>query len=179
MQFHSDLFIKDHNLPNTGDILTYSSNGGSGLVYNEFDSIELQNTVGRTAIIHCKISNNLIGIATVRVGLGTTGGFTGVGRTVTTLFFTGIGTGNRHSFTTNYNQISAEAVKRTVTVTTEVNHGIRGEHSVVMDVNPSFATTHVVKYSDKHRRMMVGIETFSAARCKHNDKHYYYIQSRI
>tara|TARA_R100000027_G_scaffold16248_1_gene11619 strand:+ start:1229 stop:14104 length:12876 start_codon:yes stop_codon:yes gene_type:complete len=157
------LYIKDHNL-NTGDILTYSSNGGSGLVYNEFDSIGVAKTLSDgQQLFAAKISNNLIGIATVRVGLGTTGGFAGVGRTATTLFFTGIGTGNRHSFTTNYNQISAEAVKRTVTVTTEVNHGIRGEHSVVMDVNPSFATTHVVKYSDKHRRMMVGIETFSAA----------------
>ena len=72
-----------------------------------------------------KISNDLIGIATQRVGLGSTGGFDGVGNSSKTLFFTGVGAGNNHSFTPNYDTISGDATKRTVTVTTGVNHGIR------------------------------------------------------
>ena len=104
----------------------------------------------------------MIGIATQRVGLGSTGGFVGVGNTTTTLFFTGIGSGTNHSFATNYNNITGDIEKRVVTVTTDSNHGIRGGHFVNIDVNPSFATTYVVKYNDTHRRVLVGIETFSA-----------------
>jgi hypothetical protein len=40
-----------------------------------------------------KISNDLIGIATQRVGLGSTGGFDGVGNSSKTFSFTGVGTG--------------------------------------------------------------------------------------
>ena len=109
-----------------------------------------------------KISKDLIGIATQRVGLGSTGGFIGIGNTTTTLFFTGVGVGNSHSFATNYDNITGNLAKRTVTVTTDVNHGIRAGHFIDIDVNPSFATTYVVKYNDENRRSLVGIETFSA-----------------
>ena len=156
------LYIKNHRLE-TGDILTYSSNGGEGIVYNEYNSIGSAKTLsdGQQLFV-AKISEDLIGIATQRVGLGTTGGFDGVGNSSKTLFFTEVGTGNTHSFTTNYANITGDAVKRTVTVTTGVNHGLREGHFVNIDVNPSFATTYVVKYNDTNRRMLVGIETFSA-----------------
>ena len=156
------LYIKDHNLQ-TGDELTYSTNGGQGIVYNESGSIGVDKTLtdGQQLFV-AKISKDLIGIATQRVGLGSTGGFSGIGNTSTTLFFTGVGVGNTHSFATNYDNITGNITKRTVTVTTEVNHGVRKGHFVNIDVNPSFATTYVVKYNDKHRRVLVGIETFSA-----------------
>ena len=156
------LYIKNHRLE-TGDLLTYSSNGGEGIVYNEFGNIGVAKTLtdGQELFVG-KISNDLIGIATQRVGLGSTGGFDGVGNSSKTLFFTEIGSGNNHSFVTNYDNITGDVTKRTVTVTTDVNHGIRGEHFVNIDVNPSIATTYVVKYSDKNRRVLVGIETFSA-----------------
>ena len=40
--------------------------------------------------------------------------------------------------------------------------GFDAGHFVDINVNPLFTTTHKVKYSDLHRRVMVGIETFSA-----------------
>ena len=52
-----------------------------------------------------KISNDLIGIATQRVGLGSTGGFVGVGNSSSTIFFTGLGSGNNHSFKTIMNKL--------------------------------------------------------------------------
>ena len=156
------VYLKGHNLQ-TGDIVTYSSNGGAGIVYNEFHDIGVAKTLtdGQQVFV-AKISNDLIGIATQRVGLGSTGGFDGVGNSSKTLFFTGVGTGNNHSFATNYDTISGDATKRTVTLTTGVNHGIHAGHFVDINVNPLFTTTHKVKYSDLHRRVMVGIETFSA-----------------
>jgi len=156
------LYIKNHRLE-TGDVLTYSPNGGQGIVYNEVGSVGIAKTLsdGQDLFV-AKISNDLIGIATQRVGLGSTGGFVGAGNTTTTLFFTGIGSGANHSFATNYSNITGDIVKRVVTVTTDENHGIRGEHFVNINVNPSFATTYVVKYNDTHRRVLVGIKTFSA-----------------
>ena len=52
-----------------------------------------------------KINDSLLGLSTVRVGLGTTGAFVGIAsteRSSSTLFFTGIGTGTFHSFKSNY-----------------------------------------------------------------------------
>ena len=85
----------------TGDIVTYSSNGGEGLVYNEFGNIGLAKTLsdGQQLFV-ARISNDLIGIATQRVGLGSTGGFDGVGNSSKTLFFTEVGVGNSHSLKT-------------------------------------------------------------------------------
>ena len=156
------LYIKNHRLE-TGDLLTYSSNGGEGIVYNEFGNIGVAKTLtdGQELFVG-KISNDLIGIATQRVGLGSTGGFDGVGNSSKTLFFVGVGSGTNHSFATNYSNITGDIEKRTVTVTTEVNHSLHRGHFVDIDVNPSFATTYVVKYNDKNRRVLVGIETFSA-----------------
>tara|TARA_Y100000592_G_scaffold67453_1_gene104793 strand:- start:1473 stop:14264 length:12792 start_codon:yes stop_codon:yes gene_type:complete len=156
------LYFKDHNLQ-TGDLLTYSPNGGQGIVYNDNGEIGVAKTLtdGQQLFV-AKISKDLIGIATQRVGLGSTGGFIGIGNTTTTLFFTALGTGTNHSFATNYSNITGDLAKRTVTVTTDANHGIGAGHIVDIDVNPSFATTYVVKYNDENRRVLVGIETFSA-----------------
>ena len=65
----------------TGDSLTYSPNGGDGIQYNESGSVGVAKTLtdGQTLFV-AKISDDLIGIATVRVGLGTDG-FIGVGNT--------------------------------------------------------------------------------------------------
>ena len=157
------IFIKNHNL-NTGDSLTYSTNGGQGIVYNEYTSIGAAKTLseGQTLFV-AKISNDLIGVATQRVGLGTTGEFVGIGNTSKTLFFTGVGAGTTHSFTTNYSNIIGDVTKRVVTVTTKENHGVTVGHVVYVDVNPSVASTHVVKYNQSNRRILVGINTFASS----------------
>ncbi len=156
------LYVKNHNLQ-TGDILIYSPNGGSGIVYNENGRIGIATTLsdGQQVFV-AKISNDLIGIATQRVGLGSTGGFVGVGNSSSTIFFTGLGSGNHHSFKTNYEKITGDVSRRSIRVVTDVNHGVKSGHKVDIDVDPQFIKTYTVKYNDTNRRVLVGIQTFSA-----------------
>jgi len=154
------LYFKNHNFK-TGDQLTYSpGDGGTGLyVEDETNAgVGLGTTLtnGQKLFV-AKIDDDLIGIATVRVGLGTTGTFIGVAnshRSSSTLFFKGVGVGNTHSFETNHTVITGEVKKNTVTVNTAEAHGISPLHKVDIFVNPGSAQTVVVKYNDYNRNLV-------------------------
>ena len=72
------IYIKDHNLQ-TGDLLTYSANTGTALkVTNGSTTFDLTD---QQQLFVGKVSNDLIGLSTVRVGVGTTGTFVGIAST--------------------------------------------------------------------------------------------------
>ena len=158
------IYIPYHGLE-TGDQLTYSPGNGSG--------IDVQNIVGvastlsnNQTLFAAKISRDVIGIATVKVGLGTTGSFVGIAstqRNISTLFFTGFGTGVYHSFQTNFSVITAELRRKEVTVQTKQAHGIQGNHEVIIDVNPSISTTVTLKYNDYNRRLIANPKSFASS----------------
>ena len=155
------IYIKNHNL-NTGDQLTYSPNGGSGIVAQSSVGTALTFS-NQQKLFVAKISEDLIGLATVRVGLGTTGTFVGIAstcRSSTTLFFTGIGTGVYHSFKTDYPVITGEVGRNIVTVSTAQTHGLLTGHSVFVDVNPSMASTFTITYNDYNRKVLFNPQTF-------------------
>jgi len=165
------LFIPGHDL-STGDELTYSPNGGSGIVVLEegasYPSGISTLTNGDTLFV-AKISDSLIGLSTVRVGLGTTGTFVGIASThqsSSTLFFAsdpvgaGIGTGVFHSFKTNYSPITAKINRNLVTVSAASSHGLINNDEVTVDVNPSISTSFIVKYNDFNRRVIVTPKSF-------------------
>jgi hypothetical protein len=159
------IYIKNHNL-NTGDEITYSPNSGSGIVVIE-SSVGTAITLSDQQTLYvAKLSDDLIGLATVRVGLGTTGTFVGIASTVrasTTLFFTGVGTGVYHSLKTNYSTITGEVNRNLVTVSTAQTHGLRTGHDVFVDVNPSIASTFTITYSDHNRKLLINPKTFSSS----------------
>ena len=142
------IYIRDHGLE-TGDQLTYNTNVGAGL------SVMLDTDTGTpistlddgTVVFAARINSNLIGISTVKVGLGSTGTFVGIASTEqssSTMFFTGLGTGLYHSFTTNFDPITAEMKRNLVTVSTASTHGLEGSDTVYVDVNPSTVSyTHL------------------------------------
>ena len=113
-----------------------------------------------------KISDDLIGLSTVKVGLGTTGVFVGIASTVRdsrTLFFSGIGTGVYHSLKTNHSVITGDISRNEVTVSLAATHGIQGRHVVFMDVNPSLTTSFSVSYNDYNRRMIIDPKSFTVS----------------
>ena len=158
------VYIPNHKLK-TGDQLTYSPNSGSGLIV-QFTSAGIGTTVAnQTTLYAAKISDDLIGLSTVRVGLGSTGNFVGISSTYqnsTTLYFTGIGTGVYHSFKTNYDVITGEISRNLVTVSTASTHGLTTNDSVKVSVSPGISTTVVVTYNDYNRRLLVNPKTFVA-----------------
>jgi len=156
------IYLPNHNL-NTGDTLIYNSNGGTpiGVSTNGISQFNLSNL---SQVYVGKISNDLIGISTYNIGVGSTGTFIGIGNTNLTtnlLFFTGIGTGTFHSFKTNYkNVIKAELNKNTAIVSVGTFHGLSLDDKVNIEVFPSTTFDVTVKYDDYNRRMVFNPKSF-------------------
>jgi hypothetical protein len=157
------IYIPNHQLE-TGDQLTYSTNGGNSLIVS-FTGIGTTTISNNSSVYVAKISNDLIGIATVKVGLGSTGTFVGITSatsTSSTLYFTGIGSGIYHSFQTNYSAITGKITRNLVTVSVAETHGLQNNDTVFIDVNPSISTTIAVKYNDYNRKLLINPKTFSS-----------------
>jgi len=154
------IYLRDHSLE-TGDELVYNTNNGIGItVFNGNNQFTLSNN---SIVYAAKISNNLIGISTIKVGLGTTGGFVGISQTASTLFFTGIGSGTYHSFTTNYDNVSkGNVIKNTVTVSLASTHNLKTGDNIVMEGYSGISTTIIIKYSDYHRKLIINPRYFSS-----------------
>ena len=161
---NKSVYLPSHGLE-TGDILTYSSNGGAGIIIEDETNVGVGTTVADgTQLFVAKLSEDLIGIATVRVGLGTTGTFVGIATTnsaSTTLFFRNVGAGDTHSFTTNYPAITGDVKRNLVTVGLAATHGLHPTHSVTMRVNPQSTDSYSVKYNDSTRKLLVGHSHYS------------------
>ena len=161
------LYIPGHGLK-TGDELVYNTNGGDGIIYNEPNNVGVATTfTDGQRVFAARISDDLIGISTVKVGLGSTGTFVGVGTTTSTqstVFFTGVGTGINHSFTTIYpNVVTVTSAQNVVTVSTASTHGLLPNDEVLIDVRPSAASTISVSYNDYNRRLVIDKKDVLAA----------------
>jgi hypothetical protein len=159
------IYIPNHQL-NTGDELIYSTNNGSviGVSTNGIStSVSLSN---QSIVYVARISDDLIGISTFKVGLGTGGTFVGItSQTSGTgiLHFTSVGTGENHSFKTTYNGLIGDISKNTVTVSTAQTHGLLNNDTVFIDVNPSISTTFTFKYNDYNRKLLINPKDFISA----------------
>lgn len=159
------IYIPNHNIV-TGDELIYNANGGEGLTVSTNSGITTYTLANNTKVYAAKITNDTIGIATVRVGLGTTGGFVGLGLTPSAglLYFTGFGTDTYHIFNKEYpNPLVGNATKRTVTVSTGETHGLSFGDKVNLSVVSGVTTSIVIKYNSTHNRMVVNPIDFVAS----------------
>jgi hypothetical protein len=156
------IYISNHQL-NTGDELVYSTNSGTPIGVSTNGISNSVSILDQQTVFVAKISDDLIGISTVRVGLGTTGTFVGIANTTRgtgTLFFTNVGTGDNHSFKTTYTGLSGSISKNIVTVSTAQTHGLSNNDIIFVDVNPSISTTFTVKYNDYNRKVLINPKDF-------------------
>ena len=117
-------------------------------------------------VFAAKISDDLIGIATNRVGLGSTGGFVGINSSVTTdiLYFNSIGAGVVHSLTTNYGDdvVTGKVNRNLITVSSASTHGILLNDNVQISCNSGVTTNFTVRYNDSNRRILINPRDFVA-----------------
>jgi hypothetical protein len=156
------IYIPNHQLL-SGDELIYSSNDGVPIGVST-NGISTSVSITDQSIVYvAKLTDDLIGISTFRVGLGTQGTFVGLTSETNTfglLYFTDFGVGDYHSFKTTYNTLVGNITRNTVTVSTSQTHGLLNNDTVFVDVNPSIASTFVVRYNDYNRKLLVNPKDF-------------------
>lgn len=158
------IYLKDHNLE-TGDKLNYKLNSGTSIGFST-DGVSTFTLTNNSTLYAAKISNDFIGVSTVKVGLGNSGEFVGVTsltKNSSILYFTSEGTGLNHSFETNYDSILSKVSKNTVTVSTAQTHGLVNGDLVSITVNPGISTTISVKYNNFNRRLIINPISFSSS----------------
>ena len=150
------LYFPNHQLK-TGTEIIYSAENGNPISISTDGTTSTQLVEGQTLYVS-KISNDLIGLSTARVGLGSTGNFVGINSSVNvdTLFFTGIGTGVYHSLRTNLqNILSGSASKNLVTVSTSSTHGLSKNDVIDIDIVSGVTTTVVVQYNQTLKKLII------------------------
>ena len=171
------IYLPAHKL-STGDEVTYSPSlpmfegvEGIGIAtvgvitagyYNVSTPSPLED--GKKLFV-AKINENLIGLSTVRVGIGSTGTFQGLAdayKDSTTLLFTAPSDPfEAHSFKTNYEPITATVTRHLTTAALQEDHGLSNGDEVIVNVNPGVASTYFVKYNDFNRRLIVNEVAFA------------------
>jgi hypothetical protein len=96
------IYYPNHDL-RLNDSLLYSSNGGTSLQVWNGTSVGYVDLTSYQDLYAVPISKDSVGISSNKVGLGSTGTYVGVNTSTSLLYFTSVGTGNTHKFTTNLN----------------------------------------------------------------------------
>ena len=152
------VYLPNHNLL-TGDEVVYNVNYGSTIGVSTVSggsSVPLSNN---SILYVAKINNDIIGLSTVKVGIGTTGTFVGAAASTShqgLLYFVGLGTGEFHSFKVTYPNIITGSLERNlVTVSTSSTHGLKYNDPVTVSINPKTNKTIKVKYNLSNRKLLL------------------------
>ena len=155
------IYLPNHQLV-SGDELIYSSNGGTQISIST-DGVSSYQVSDNSIFYATRINSDLIGISSYRIGLGSTGFYSGISTSSNLLYFNGFGSGKIHSFTTNYENILRGSVfKNEVTVSTSSTHGLKTGDSVFLNVISGISTQVSISYNDYNRRSIVNKLGFSS-----------------
>jgi hypothetical protein len=150
------IYINEHKLQ-TNDRVTYKTNGSDPLQVSINGVSQNLNDIDDLYTI--AINNNYIGLSTVKVGITSSNilqNYVGLTTTYFPIYFTGIGTGNNHSFVTDYeNKFIVESKKREIIVSTEERHNLLTSDFINISVTPNLVSNIKVKYNDFNRRLIL------------------------
>jgi len=172
------IFLPNHKFK-TGDVVTYHRNTGNpiGISTNRNNAsltVQSATLTENVPLFLVKLSDSLIGLSTVRVGLATAGGgvdpedvFVGLGVTIkeqSLMYFTGIGTGVHHSFRISYDDtVTGSVNKNLATVSLGSSHGLKNNDRVFLTVDAGITTTVPIKYNKANRKLIARTLDFVAA----------------
>ena len=166
----------------TGDVVNYELNGINGEetapLCKFFSSNPTVNTsvgIGTTLFVIRK-TDDLIGLSTVKVGLGSTGVRFGIGITAgdigtstrpvyEEIQFLNVGVGSIHSLRVKSKGVPVNGLitRNVVTVVGTGTHGLKTNDTVFVDVNPGINTTITVKYNKIRRKAVFNPLDYAAA----------------
>ena len=160
------IYIRDHALE-TGDQVTYHTNSPGadaiGIITssNQVATGDKIDLTSYTSLYVSRISPDLVGLSTVKVGLGSTGSYVGLADSTShqgLVYFSGVGTGFYHSFKTiKYDDIIKGSIEQNlVTVSVASSHALTHKDEVVVFVNPQNSGITTIKYDPTNRKMIAG-----------------------
>lgn len=159
---YNRIYLPNHQL-NTGDEIVYRANGNTPIrVSSATSTYPLPENI---KLYVAKYSEDLIGISSDRIGVGTTGGFVGIGSTTAFVYgLGGFGSGTDHSFITNFDDvIIGDVYKKSAIVTTSSPHGLSVGDKVNVSVKSGITSTFIVTYDDINRRLLINSKSFTAS----------------
>ena len=161
----TELYFKNHGL-NLNDPLKYQlgDGGTSMVVWNGTVNYPFRNLTDLGTLYAVPFTRDVIGISSNKVGINTiTGNYVGVNSTAGLLYFTNVGTGDTHSFTTMLNNVvTSDVTKNIVTVGLAETHSLKLGDEVTVDVKPTFTSDIQVLYNDFNRRVVFNPKNFTA-----------------
>ena len=168
------IFLPNHGLK-TGDVVNYELNGVNGSetapkvkFFSATPTVDTTVGIG-TSLFVIRKTDNLIGLSTVKVGIGSTGIRFGLGLTGTLpvfeeIQFLDVGIGSIHSLRVkNRDKVSGSITRNVVTVVGTGTHGLTNNDTVFVDVNTGINTTITVKYNKVRRKAVFNPLDYVAA----------------
>jgi len=154
-------YLPEHGFK-TGDRIQYNVGHGYTGVSVSYGSTT-KPLLNSQSLYIAAYDNNFIGVSTQRIGIGSTGGFVGIGSEVLELYrISDYGTGDNHSVKTNFElTIRGDVYKKSATVITEREHGLTSGDVVDIKVTSGITTSLKIVYDDINRRMLVNPKSFS------------------
>ena len=158
-----NIFLQDHGFE-TGDKLIYSSDEGTPLlVSNGINAVPNFRLTNNSPVFAIRESKDLLGISTNALGIGSTGGITGIGSTAYRLFFDGFGSGQAHSFKPTKTEITGFVEKVVGTVVCKDPHNLAAADRVSISLTPGITTSFQVEFDDTTRRTFINPLNFGGS----------------
>ena len=157
----SSIYLPKHGY-RTGQILEYNSNEGEGILVSSSDDTQF-NLEDSQRVFAARINENVIGLSTTPIGVGTDGSFVGIGITTGLLYFVGFGTGIYHSFKTlDPNTVKVDVNQNLTTIFTDEIINLKIGDIVTVSSIPENKINYPIIYDETNRVLVTKISSFTA-----------------
>lgn len=146
------VYLPNHEL-NTNDTIVYNNFGNTSLSIST-NGISTSYLPNNMVLYVVRVSNELIGISSNPVGLGSTGTFVGLAGTTGVLYFSSVGLGSYHSFKTIRSTLNADISKQEIVVSISTAHNLNISDKVEIKASSGINTTYKIKYDDNNGRLL-------------------------
>ena len=153
------VYLPDHNL-NTGDKITYYTNGGSpiGVSTNKNSIFDLED--GASLYVY-RFDDDYIGIGRTIIGITTAGSYINPKTEEPLLYLMTPGSESYHSFKTNFNTQVGKVVKNIARVSTIKNSSLFFNENVDVSLESNISRTIFVKYNKQNRRLIINPKAYN------------------